>query len=69
MARAGLGWSIDDLAREADLGRATVTRFESGKTIDDVSLQKIRLAFAKQRVKFLEDGPFRGAVYVGLRPA
>ena len=67
MARAGLKWNIDDLADEAELGRATVARFESGKTIDEVSLQKLKLAFARRRVKFVNDGPFKGAVYMGMR--
>ena len=69
MARAGLRWTIDDLAREAELGRATVARFESGKSIDDVSVQKLKLAFAKRRVKFVDTGPLKGAVYLGLRAA
>jgi transcriptional regulator with XRE-family HTH domain len=31
MARGALGWSIRDLAREANVGSATVTRFENGQ--------------------------------------
>ena len=68
MARAGLRWTIDELASAAGIGRATVARFEGGRPVDDASIQAIRLAFSKKRVRFVEDGPLKGAVYVGLRP-
>lgn len=31
MARAAVGWGVRDLAREAQVGVATVTRFENGQ--------------------------------------
>ncbi|MDB5394035.1 MAG: transcriptional regulator [Rhodospirillales bacterium] len=30
MARVGLGWSVRDLARHAEIGASTVNRFETG---------------------------------------
>ncbi|WP_083437255.1 helix-turn-helix domain-containing protein [Qipengyuania citrea] len=41
MARAGLGWSANDLADAAEVGYATVARFESGGVINDNSLRKL----------------------------
>ena len=31
MARVGLGWSVQDLARHAKVGASTVNRFETGR--------------------------------------
>lgn len=67
IARTALRWETEDLAREAGLRRATVARFEAGKSIDIVSVAKMRLAIRKRRVRFVEDGPFKGAVYKGFR--
>lgn len=44
MARAGIGWSAHDLAREAGVGYATVARFEGGGTINAASLAKLEQA-------------------------
>lgn len=44
MARAGLGWSANDLASSAGVGYATVARFESGGTVSGETLGKIEVA-------------------------
>lgn len=41
MARAALGWSTHELAKQAKVARVTVARFEAGDTISDESLAKI----------------------------
>jgi len=69
LARTRLGFTIDDLASDAGVATAEIARFESGKTIGFISLQKIRLAFASHRVRFVDEGPFKGTVYMGLRVA
>lgn len=67
MARAALKWSLSDLAEAANVGRATVARFELGKTVAQSSIDAMRAALEAKRVQFIDDGPFAGAVYGGLR--
>ena len=58
MARTALGWSVDDLAKNARVGRATVSRFEAERVTPNIStLTVIRQAFEAAGVEFLsEDG-------------
>ena len=44
MARAGLGWSAEELAQRAAVGVMTVKRFESGRLITPENLEKLRAA-------------------------
>jgi len=44
MARTGLRWTTDDLARQAHVGRMTVARFERGDTVVDSSIEKMKAA-------------------------
>jgi DNA-binding XRE family transcriptional regulator len=69
MARAGLKWSIDDLAAAAGVARMTVIRFERGDTVEDKKVDDMRTAFERQRVKFVDRGSFAGAVQMGLKPS
>lgn len=69
MARAGLKWSIDDLAGAAGVGRATVARFELGENVEKPKVDAMRTALEAKRVKFVDKGRLAGAVCIGLRPA
>lgn len=69
MARAALKWSLDDLAGEAGIGRATIARFEAGENVADRSIEAMEAAFARHRVRLVKDGAFAGALYKGLRKA
>lgn len=69
MARAGLGWSTEDLAERSGVSKPTIQRFESGQGVKDSTVEEIAAAFAKARVKVVESGPLAGAVYVGMRAA
>jgi len=69
MGRAALGWSRAELAAEAGLGVATVVRFENGSAVSQESIDLMKAAMESHRVKFIEDGPLKGAVYGGLRKA
>ena len=44
MARAALDWSTTDLARAADVGPATVNRFETGQDARISTVEKLRAA-------------------------
>ena len=41
MARAGLDWSVGDLARKAGVGDAIVTRFETDGTVSPEDLGRL----------------------------
>ena len=61
MARAAVGWGVRDLAREAQVGVATVTRFENGQVVPiPATLAAIRAALESAGVIFIAengDGP------------
>lgn len=56
MARAALGWTVDDLARRARVGEATIRRFETqrGTTIPAVSAA-IRTALEAAGIEFIDE--------------
>lgn len=57
MARAALRWSLQDLAREADLGIATLNRFEmNASAANRTTLSRIRRTYEAAGVRFMEDG-------------
>jgi transcriptional regulator with XRE-family HTH domain len=60
MARAGLGWSIAKLAAAAQVGMATVARFETGasETIPTI-LAAIQRALEAAGIEFLPDNGVR----------
>lgn len=45
MGRAALGWTTQDLAREAGVGANTINRFEAGQDARISSVEKMRSAF------------------------
>ncbi len=56
MARAALGWSTIDLARKADVGVATVNRFETGQaTTIPATLAAIQRALEAAGVEFIPE--------------
>jgi len=55
MARAALKWGVRDLAREADITAATVTRIESGKTAYPSTVDAIQKAFEAAGVEFIPE--------------
>ena len=52
MARAALGWTTHDLAKQARVGSNTVTRFENGKPAIPATLTMIRQAFEAAGIEF-----------------
>ena len=52
MARAGVGWTADTLAKNAGVGRMTVVRFEAGETMLPQSVGKIESALVDAGVTF-----------------
>jgi transcriptional regulator with XRE-family HTH domain len=68
MARASLKWSIDDLAEAANVGRATVARYENGTDAKPETVDAIRSALRGAGIHFVTKGPFAGAVQRRLHP-
>ena len=51
-ARAALRWSVADLATSAGLAENTVTAFELGRSVRDLSMLRIKYAFEKAGCSF-----------------
>jgi transcriptional regulator with XRE-family HTH domain len=62
MARTALRWSAADLAKAAGAGYATVARFETGERVNDASVAKLREAFEREGVVFIQRGVYVGGV-------
>ena len=55
MARAALDWSTADLARAADIGQATVNRFETGRDARISTVEKLRSALEAAGIAFIAE--------------
>ncbi len=55
MARAALGWSTQDLARQAGVGGNTVNRFEAGQDARVSSVEKMQRALEEAGVQFIPE--------------
>ena len=68
MARAGLGWSLDELATAACVNRKTILRFEKGETTPrGANAEAIRRAFEAAGARFVDDGEFVGVLTASSR--
>ncbi len=56
MARAGLGWSLAELAKRADVNPNTLSRYERGLDVLSGILRKVELSLKKAGALFQEDG-------------
>jgi transcriptional regulator with XRE-family HTH domain len=55
MARAALDWSTTNLARAAEVGPATVNRFETGRDARISTVEKLRSALEAAGVVFIAE--------------
>jgi len=62
MARAALGWSIDDLARQSGVNRRTIINFENDGPASSASTSKLRAALEAEGVVLIERGNYSGGV-------
>jgi len=67
MARAALGWSLTRLAAEANIGRATVARFELGEQVQSDSVDAMVRAFTAAGMELLDAGRPLKAGGLGVR--
>lgn len=62
MARAGLGWSLDDLAALSGVNRRTILNFENEDRASPRSIAKLRETLEGGGVVFIERGVYLGGV-------
>jgi transcriptional regulator with XRE-family HTH domain len=56
MARAGLSMGIRELAESARVSIGTVTRFEAGQSVPDMTVGLFQKALERAGVEFIADG-------------
>jgi transcriptional regulator with XRE-family HTH domain len=56
MARAGLGWSLDDLAAQSGVGRRTIAKFESGGKVLPETIEILRQTLVAHGAEFINGG-------------
>jgi transcriptional regulator with XRE-family HTH domain len=52
MARAGLGWTLVDLAQKAEVNANTISRYEAGRDILASKLRRIEAALREAGIDF-----------------
>ena len=62
MARAALGWSLDDAAAGSGVGRRSIAKFEAGGSVSADTVAKLRAAMERAGVRFLDSGKVAGGV-------
>jgi transcriptional regulator with XRE-family HTH domain len=53
MARAGLDWTLDDLADASGVARRTIAKFEAGGNVLPEKVEALRQCFVGQGVEFI----------------
>ena len=64
MARAALGWSLQDLAEKAKVNLNTISRYETGREIKSGTLESIESAFTAAGVVLIYEDANGG---IGVR--
>jgi len=64
MARAALGWSVDQLAKASGVGSRTIARFEAGQAIQPEKMEAMRGALVAKGIAFTNGGKRAGVSYL-----
>jgi transcriptional regulator with XRE-family HTH domain len=62
MARAALGWSLDDLAAASGVSRRTIARFEAGELALPARVEHCATPLEAKGILFIDSGRFAGGV-------
>jgi DNA-binding XRE family transcriptional regulator len=62
MARAGLSWTLDDLARHSGVNRRTILNFENDGPASGDSVAKLQAALEREGCVFIQRGVYMGGV-------
>ncbi|WP_298090040.1 helix-turn-helix transcriptional regulator [uncultured Sphingomonas sp.] len=68
-ARALLGWSAQQVADAGGIGIATVKRFESGQSVQDASVERVKACLEVAGIRFLVEGQSSPKGGAGVRLA
>jgi len=55
MARAGLGWTLNDLAEKAGVNPNTISRYEAGRDVMAGTLRKVADALREAGVNLIDN--------------
>tara|TARA_R110002073_G_scaffold36281_2_gene105630 strand:- start:4745 stop:4957 length:213 start_codon:yes stop_codon:yes gene_type:complete len=55
MARISLGWGVRNLARESQIGTATISRLERGQGVTSTTISALTKTFEDHGVKLIAD--------------
>jgi transcriptional regulator with XRE-family HTH domain len=69
MARAGLGWTLADLAKRAGVNPNTISRYESGRDILSGTLRKLEETLRHSGIAFLDDEAGFGVIVARAKNA
>jgi transcriptional regulator with XRE-family HTH domain len=70
MARAALGWTLDELAAATGVSRRAILRYEQGESAMRLrNQQALRAAFEGAGVVFIDEGPHAGGLAPPPRPS
>lgn len=68
MARAALGWSLDDLAEATKavryVSRRTIAKYEAGQTVSPETVEALRACFVREGIAFTNGGKRAGVTYL-----
>jgi len=53
MARIALGWGVRDLARESQMGTATISRLERGQGVNSTTISALTKTFEANGIKLI----------------
>ena len=56
MARAGLGWTLDDLAKQSGVNRRSIINLEAGSRVKPETMETLRAALVAAGVEFINGG-------------
>ena len=56
MARAGLGWTLDDLAKRSSVNRRSIINFEAGSRVKPETMETLRATLAAAGAEFINGG-------------
>jgi DNA-binding XRE family transcriptional regulator len=62
MARAAVGWSLDDLAAAAGVNKRMIMRPEANEPVQATNSAKMREVLEREGVVFIERGVYLGGV-------
>ncbi len=62
MARAGIGWTLDDLAKASGVNRRSILTFENDGAVLPSTVAKLQAALQSEGVTFIPRGVYVGGV-------